>query len=62
MPLEGNVCNSKNPYIIYRLEAHTHFQSYNDSLHEEKQINSQSHGKNCALEYFNLQSYHCKPF
>ena len=42
MPLKGTVCNSNHQY---RLEAHTYFQSYNNSLHEDMQINSQSHGK-----------------
>ena len=62
MPLEGNVCNSKYQYVIYRLEAHSYFISYNNSLHEDMQINSQSNVTSCASEYFNLQSHHCKPF
>ena len=49
------LCNIqiRSPYI---------FQVYNNSLHEDMQINSQSHGKSCAKEYLNLQSYHYKQF
>ena len=47
-PLEGNVCNCKYQYVIYRLEAQTYFQSYNNSLHGDMQISSQSHSKKCA--------------
>ena len=36
MTNKGNVGDSIYPYVTYRLEAHTYFQSYNYSLHKKK--------------------------
>ena len=48
MAFEGNVWNSTYQNVIYRLAAHRYFQSYYNSLHEDMQINSQSHCTNYA--------------